>query len=148
MNYCLVENGAIVDGPRGLPKSWRNVSGLNLMDPANLLKLGWLPCRIDEGTGGDKMGGSKFLINATEVVEVKQWAPFSDADKQEIERQAAENIRSERNAKLTASDWTQLDDTPLNGTAKSAWATYRQGLRDITTQAGFPFSVTWPDLPV
>lgn len=43
MNYCLVEDGKITEGPRGLPKSWRNVSGLNLASDAELKEKGWIP---------------------------------------------------------------------------------------------------------
>ena len=57
---------------------------------------------------------------------------------------AAAEIRTERNSKLTQSDWTQVADTPVN---KAAWATYRQALRDIPNQAGFPNAVTWPVEP-
>lgn len=61
----------------------------------------------------------------------------------EDERKAAE-VRAERNAKLAQSDWTQVADAPVD---KAAWATYRQALRDITVQPGFPWNVTWPDDP-
>lgn len=54
-------------------------------------------------------------------------------------------VRAQRNAKLFESDWTQLDDSP--GQNKLAWATYRQALRDITAQEGFPWSVDWPTQP-
>jgi hypothetical protein len=54
------------------------------------------------------------------------------------------SVRSERNQKLSDSDWTQLADSPEN---KAAWATYRQALRDIPTQAGFPWEVQWPTQP-
>lgn len=53
-------------------------------------------------------------------------------------------IRIERNNLLSASDWTQLSDST---TDKTAWATYRQALRDITTQAGFPVNIEWPVKP-
>lgn len=53
-------------------------------------------------------------------------------------------IRSERNALLSASDWTQVADAPVD---KAAWATYRQALRDVTAQAGFPHNVIWPVKP-
>jgi hypothetical protein len=53
-------------------------------------------------------------------------------------------LRAERNALLAASDWTQVDDAPAD---KAAWATYRQSLRDITAQDGFPESITWPAKP-
>ncbi len=59
------------------------------------------------------------------------------------DRQAAE-VRAERNIKLSNSDWTQVPDSTAD---KTAWATYRQALRDISSQAGFPLQVTWPDAP-
>ena len=52
-------------------------------------------------------------------------------------------IRAERNAKLVASDWTQVADAPVDA---AAWAVYRQALRDITTQPD-PFNVVWPAMP-
>lgn len=58
-------------------------------------------------------------------------------------RKAAE-VRAERNTKLAATDWTQITDATAD---KAAWATYRQALRDVTTQAGFPQTITWPDAP-
>jgi hypothetical protein len=54
------------------------------------------------------------------------------------------NVREQRNRMLTASDWTQVEDTSAD---KAVWAIYRKALRDITTQEGFPFNVTWPDIP-
>ncbi len=50
-----------------------------------------------------------------------------------------------RNAALSESDWTQLPDVPL--ATKSAWAAYRQALRDITDQPGYPLSISWPEMP-
>ena len=40
-------------------------------------------------------------------------------------------VRSERNALLSASDWTQLPDSALSDSKKTEWATYRQALRDV-----------------
>lgn len=57
-------------------------------------------------------------------------------------------VRSERNAKLAQSDWTQLADAATTGIDPAEWATYRQALRDVPEQAGFPFSVEWPTAPV
>lgn len=56
----------------------------------------------------------------------------------------AESIRFRRNQLLKESDWTQVADAPVD---KIAWATYRQALRDITTQTGFPFNVYFPVNP-
>ena len=53
-------------------------------------------------------------------------------------------MRNNRNQALSASDWTQLADAPVD---KVAWATYRQSLRDITLQTGFPWTIDWPVAP-
>jgi hypothetical protein len=58
--------------------------------------------------------------------------------------QAEGNVRSKRDRLLEASDWTQVADAPVD---QAAWAAYRQELRDIPAQPGFPFSVTWPTEP-
>ena len=53
-------------------------------------------------------------------------------------------VRSQRDALLSASDWTQLPDVPL--ATKETWAIYRQALRDITEQTD-PFNINWPVRP-
>ena len=65
---------------------------------------------------------------------------------EDIDRQWA-NIRSERNQRLSACDWTQLSDAPLTNVETADWGTYRQALRDITTQSD-PFNIQWPEKPV
>ena len=56
----------------------------------------------------------------------------------------AKQARAKRDGLLVASDWTQLSDAPVNS---ATWATYRQALRDITSQSGFPQTINWPDAP-
>jgi hypothetical protein len=56
----------------------------------------------------------------------------------------AKSVRQQRDAKLAECDWTQLADAPVD---KAVWATYRQTLRDVPTQEGFPWTITWPDAP-
>jgi hypothetical protein len=53
-------------------------------------------------------------------------------------------VRQQRNELLSACDWTQLPDSPAD---HEAWATYRQALRDVTAQEGFPWDVVWPEAP-
>jgi hypothetical protein len=54
----------------------------------------------------------------------------------------AAQVRAERSAKLAATDWTQGADTPQ--ATKDKYAPYRQALRDVPAQAGFPNTVVWP----
>jgi len=57
--------------------------------------------------------------------------------------QAERNIRSRRDGLLQETDWMALSDVTMSAEMTS----YRQALRDITAQAGFPYEVTWPTKP-
>lgn len=76
--------------------------------------------------------------------------PEATAEEQEaaykarLDAEQAARVRDDRNARLAACDWTQLADAPVDSLA---WASYRQALRDITAQTGFPWSVEWPEIP-
>ena len=56
----------------------------------------------------------------------------------------SDNVRQHRNALLSSTDWSQVADSPVN---KETWATYRQALRDVPTQNGFPWEIVWPTQP-
>jgi hypothetical protein len=76
--------------------------------------------------------------------------PIFNDDEQEAEYKARKDaeqsdaVRRTRNQRLTESDWTQLEDSPAD---KAAWATYRQALRDMSSQEGFPWTIQWPEKP-
>tara|TARA_R100000742_G_C4274438_1_gene94411 strand:+ start:310 stop:753 length:444 start_codon:yes stop_codon:yes gene_type:complete len=67
-------------------------------------------------------------------------------EKTAIDNSEWKGIRAIRNNKLKLSDWTQLADSPLDSSKKTEWQTYRQNLRDITTQANV-WSLNWPTEP-
>lgn len=58
-----------------------------------------------------------------------------------------ERLRNQRNHKLFMSDLTQLSDAPLTSSQKTAWAIYRQELRDLPENTEDPKNVTWPSQP-
>lgn len=58
----------------------------------------------------------------------------------------AEEVRAQRDALLADTDWTQMGDSPLTDESKAEFAVYRQNLRDITSQAGFPSDISWPEI--
>jgi hypothetical protein len=70
-------------------------------------------------------------------------APMTEEDLAQRIATQWQVIRTQRNQMLKDSDWTQVADVPVD---KAAWATYRQTLRDITTQAD-PFAIQWPTNP-
>ena len=60
------------------------------------------------------------------------------------DEEQAKSVRQQRGEKLKETDWTQVADAPVD---KALWAAYRQALRDVTTQEGFPWDITWPKEP-
>ena len=68
--------------------------------------------------------------------------PITEPDPEPVAPEVS--VRAKRDNLLSTSDWTQVDDSPVD---KSAWATYRQALRDVPAQSGFPNTITWPTKP-
>lgn len=66
---------------------------------------------------------------------------------QEEQAMKEQEARAERSTRLAASDWTQAADAPLTENEKARWREYRQALRDIPEQEGFPDTVVWPEEP-
>ena len=73
------------------------------------------------------------------------WVISLDVDT--VTTQAWTALRTERNRRLAASDWTALSDAHLSQDKKDAWFTYRQSLRDLPENATDPTQVTWPVSP-
>jgi hypothetical protein len=78
-----------------------------------------------------------IFTGETAVADEAAYKAIKDAEQ-------ATNVRNSRTEMLKDCDWTQLADSTAD---KTAWATYRQALRDVTTQTGFPWTVTWPTQP-
>lgn len=77
-----------------------------------------------------------------------------DEDEREIAQAAAtppaltwNDIRGHRAILLQLCDWTQVPDAPLTNEQKTAWASYRQALRDLPETYQTPQEVTWPTPP-
>lgn len=75
-------------------------------------------------------------FTAEEEAEWDAWASGSND-------RVAVKVRAERDEKLAATDWRASSDLTLS----TEWATYRQALRDIPSQEGFPNTITWPTEP-
>lgn len=94
---------------------------------------------------------SKYYINNGSPVEIPEKpSPYADFDydsKQWVVNtpMVVFNVLEKRKKLLAATDWTQMPDVSI--ATKAAWAAYRQELRDITAQAGYPTEITWPTPP-
>ena len=74
----------------------------------------------------------------------------ADMDEDQIAAKDAEQakaVRQERDKRLADCDWRVIKALESNIPQDFEWAAYRQALRDISTQPGFPWDITWPDTP-
>ena len=76
------------------------------------------------------------LLNMTDVELTNLSSSVLDPDAEML-------TRSKRNRLLSDTDWMALSDNTMT----PEWVSYRQALRDITAQEGFPYSVIWPTKP-
>lgn len=104
--------------------------------------LGWIQAEYADKDGAVAcLEPGDPLYDRAQAGDFGPIAPFVAPDPAEI---ATQEARKMRDSLLAASDHTQLADSLRN---KQAWATYRQALRDIPQQEGFPENITWPEAP-
>lgn len=116
-----------------------------VLEPFDVYKVQSNPSQYENDPTKDVEEKEPILSGS---VYIQDWV-VTDADQTTIDKREEikwDEIREERDKLLTESDWTQLPDSPLSSSKKTEWQTYRQELRDITTQPN-PFQITWPDIP-
>lgn len=104
-----------------------------------------------EGSFNDE----NYYISDSEPVEISEKpSPYAEFDYATKEWQlnstlAIIDINNKRRKLLVASDWTDTlsAKTRLGDNLYNQWQTYRQALRDITEQPGYPLNVEWPVAP-
>ena len=107
---------------------------------------GYIPDEIPEGEHYINWNGVTPEPTYNYVVSNKQVILKSEADQQAYQDSIkSRGVRGERDKLLAETDWRDLPSYP--GTNQDAWRTYRQALRDLPSQAGFPTNVTWPAKP-
>ena len=124
-----------------------NGPSFDVLTPEIMVEL-----EIDPVLEGAQASPTRYQVSFRDGVEKvgEQWFTkysVSDLSAEAIivkDTEQAASVRQTRNDKLKESDWTQLVDSIAD---KALWATYRQTLRDISSQTGFPFGITWPEQP-
>lgn len=106
----------------------------------------------DSETGGTVYQYDEYTLTMTdrdgleEIVKDNTAVWMAYAKQAETDRMAAE-ARGQRDKLLSDTDWTQTDDAPLADADRESMRQYRQALRDITSQTGFPQTIAWPGKP-
>jgi len=119
-------------------------------NPSDAVLADWNVFPVVEQSPPEYNPANQNLNQLNPTLVKKQWlqtwqvtAASAEEIAERLQRKEAE-VRQQRNELLSACDWTQLPDSPAD---HEAWATYRQELRDVTAQAGFPWDVVWPEQP-
>ena len=136
--FCLVQDNAIVRYNVTLPTVIGNTSipiGATGLEQFGLFPVIGEPPECDPVR--ERIAGPSYRVEGQAVM--REWSVETIPDDEK-----AGQVREDRNKRLSDTDWTQVADAPVDQTA---WATYRQALRDVPAQAGFPWAVEWPDRP-
>lgn len=150
--HALIENGLVKQYPYGIAQLKKANPNVSFPKKENDdLLLSFNVHRVFNATQ-PKLTDTQVLEESTPVfdTEANRWTQvwsIKDMSADEITNRnnaKADEVRAKRNELLTACDWTQVLDAPVDQTA---WATYRQALRDLPDQAGFPFDVVYPVAP-
>lgn len=106
---------------------------------------GYLPVVVIEEPTTEKPVVKYREVNG-QIEQYAEAAPVPSVPEPTEEQQEMQ-VRAQRNSLLDLCDWTQLPDAPLTEEQKQEWAEYRQALRDVPEQTGFPENVVWPSTP-
>jgi len=146
MTYAYLQSGTVVEYPvyaGDIQLQFPNTSfSIPFVPPSDYVFVTGIPQPYCDHTQNITEGTPELIKDIwTQVWNIvdattEQITERTDAKKQEV--------RSNRNLRLAECDWTQLSDAPVNA---EEWATYRQELRDVTAQTGFPWTITWPNIP-
>ena len=101
-----------------------------------------------EGAQSSPTRYQTMFADGVEQIAGKWYTKYSVADmeqeaKDALDAQQATAVRTQRDAKLAETDWRYRRDQ----TTTQAWDDYCQALRDVPSQSGFPWEVTWPTQP-
>jgi hypothetical protein len=152
--YAKLNNGVIEKYPYTigeLRKDNPNTSFPAQISQATLAEYGVVTVVVTGQPDYNKI--TQKCVEGVPSFQNNQWQQtwiVTDASAEEIEQRTndkANEVRAERDQRLTESDWTQLDDSPVTNSKKLEWATYRQALRDVPQQVDFPWDVVWPEQP-
>jgi len=108
--------------------------------------------KVESKDSGYDNDDTKDVLEITPILSGSvyvQTYQITDADSETIEKRKEikwAEVRTTRNTLLSESDWTQFQDSPITGSTLTEWQTYRQSLRDVTTQSD-PYNINWPTIP-
>ena len=124
----------VLEGPQatgGTVYQYSQASGVEQVDGKWYTKYVLGPVFIDQVVDG---------VTTTAAEQEVAYKASKDAEQ-------AKSVRQTRDDKLKECDWIVIKNLEMNANIPGAWEVYRQALRDVPSQSGFPWTITWPDAP-
>jgi hypothetical protein len=90
---------------------------------------------------------TQYIVRVNNVPEGQDYVEYQIIDITYTDEELIFRALDCRKSLLNQSDWTQLPDVQLTNAQVDAWKVYRQALRDITDQPGYPGTIIWPTIP-
>jgi hypothetical protein len=154
MTYVLAPNQTVETFPYSIGALRRDNPNTSFpRNPSDAMLASWNVFPVTDKPAPDYNPATENCnqVNPTLIDDqwVMTWLVTPATPEQITERTEAKaaEVRQQRNELLADCDWTQLPDAPLDADAKLAWQLYRETLRMVPEQAGFPHNVTWPEEP-
>jgi len=154
MAFAIVESGNVVKYPATLGDVKRRFSNVSFsseptaedLSPFGVFDVAKVSVPSYDENTQSVAEGTPQLVGETYT---QQWIISNLPADEVAERLAARALsaRSKRNVLLQSCDWIVTMHKELGTNIPAAWKTYRQELRDVPSQAGFPDSITWPTEP-
>jgi hypothetical protein len=152
--YVLIKNNQVEHYQYSISQLRRDNPGTSFpQNPSSDLLASWgvYPVKKVSSPAHDPMT-QKIREGTPELVD-SEWTQtwileeLSESEISDISQKKASSIRAERNQKLAETDWVVTASLEKEQEIPSDWKIYRQALRDITEQQGFPFDIVWPSEP-
>ncbi|MDQ5882457.1 MAG: hypothetical protein QG616_2289 [Pseudomonadota bacterium] len=143
-----IKDGAVFTSHSDIRKAVKHASLPAVITDEVLSAFGFEPVEVQPAPAPDH---TEKLEEAEPVKKDGKWVkeyrkrPATPEEIDAATKDKAADVRATRDALLRDTDWTQLADADKK--AQGDFVSYRQALRDMPQQAGFPFNVDWPVKP-
>ena len=150
--YALIKNGIIEKYPYSKTDLQIDNPNISFADNMSVSDMKDLGVEVVYFTTPPEISSLQILEEQTPVFneQDQRWEQVwsvKDLSADEIQARneaQAQSVRTDRDQRLAASDWTQIADSSAD---KNAWIQYRKELRDLPEKEGFPWDIKWPDQP-
>jgi hypothetical protein len=109
------------------------------------------PYELSVRQGVEEINGqwfTKYVVGPVFTDNEEKTAAEQEVEyKARIDEQAAENVRQQRDRLLAETDWVVIKAKETDSTLSTSFKSYRQALRDVPLQDGFPHNISWPEKP-